>query len=130
METSKFSRGKENKSKLSFSRVLISNFVFLTHILIMIYIAFGWLSPIDWMLWGLIFLYLGTELLWKITGSCILTDFERKIRGIPESTPETFFMVRIIYYITRMEVSPEKSIIFVKIWGRIACLISIIRLLY
>ncbi len=130
MDTSKFSKGKENKSKLSFSRVLISNIVFLTHILIMIYIAFGWLSPIDWMLWGLIFLYLGTELLWKITGSCILTDFERKIRGIPESTPETFFMVRIIYYITRMEVSPEKSIIFVKIWGRMSCLISIIRLFY
>ena len=85
METSKFSRGKENKSKLSFSRVLISNFIFLTHILIMIYIAFGWLSPIDWMLWGLIFLYLGTELLWKITGSCILTDFERKINYFCEN---------------------------------------------
>ena len=130
MESSEYSLYKDNKSKLGFPRTMLANFILLTHVLIMLYIAFGWLSPLDWALWGLIFLYSGTELLWKMTGSCILTDWERKIRGISESTPETFFMVRIIYLISRKEVSPENSIIFAKIWGRIACLISVTKLLY
>ena len=119
----------ENKSEVSWSAKILADFVFFAHLLIMMYIAIGWLGPEDWMLWGVLILYAGTELMWILTGSCILTDWEREIRGISESTSDTFFMVRVIYYISGLEVSPEKAIMFTKIWGRFACIISIIRLL-
>ena len=129
MGRSEFYIAGRGKTKVKLPRSLIANLLFSTHILILIYIAFGWLSSVNWVLWGHIFIYLGIELLWKISGSCFLTDWERKIRGITEPTSDTLFMVRIIKYFTRIEVSPEKSIFYVKIWGRIACLISIIKLL-
>ena len=84
------------------------------------------------MLWGVIILYGSTEILWLTRSRyCILTDWERSLRGVPkpESVLEQNFVRRLSNLFLRTDITPEKATLLTRVWGRIGFLVAFIRLL-
>ncbi|MDE0912891.1 MAG: hypothetical protein OR993_03065 [Candidatus Poseidoniales archaeon] len=123
---------RESHEPRSWLNHRLADLVYLTHTVITIWVAIGWLGSEDWMLWGVIILYGSTEILWLTRSSyCILTDLERSLRGVPkpESVLEQNFVRRLFNLFLRTDITPEKAMLLTRIWGRIGFLVAFIRLL-
>lgn len=106
--------------------------VYLLHVGITVFCGFAWLGPDDWMLWGVVILYGSTEFLWLFRDNyCILTDFERRLRGVPK--PESFhdqnFIRRLILLLFRVDMKPAIVITITRSWGRVGFTVAFARLI-
>ncbi|MBT3771834.1 MAG: DUF2784 family protein [Euryarchaeota archaeon] len=113
-----------------FLRNRIADLVYLIHLLIVLWIAFGWLGPV-WALWVMVALYLGIEIHWKIQDSwCILRDLERYLRKHPrpEMLGQQSFITRILVGWFGINFNPAWGPGITKGWGRLAFIISVVRL--
>ncbi len=122
---------KESHEDRSWLSHRLADVVYLTHTIVTIWIAIGWLGTEDWMLWGVVILYASTEILWLIRSDfCILTDLERRFRGVPrpDSVLEQNFIRRLFNLFLRIDITPERSYILTRTWGRLSFVIASMRL--
>ena len=108
---------RESHEPRSWLNHRLADLVYLTHTVITIWVAI---------------LYGSTEILWLTRSRyCILTDWERSLRGVPkpESVLEQNFVRRLSNLFLRTDITPEKATLLTRIWGRIGFLVAFIRLL-
>lgn len=63
--------------------------IYVLHVLILTYGALGWVLPMPGPLVHLVFL-LGVRYHWHVTGGCIITEWEKRLRGIPSEEERHF----------------------------------------
>ena len=109
----------------------IADFFYLLHVSITFYLAFAWLGPYEWMWWGVFILYGAAEIQWLLRDDyCILTDAERKFRGIPrpDSHLDQNFIRRLFNLLLRRDIRPENASRLTRVWGRIGWVVATGRL--